>query len=172
MVLDTLGLGLVLGALGPGLTLAEVVAEVVDTLGLGLEDVSPLGPGLILGVLGHGLEDVGVLGPGLVLGAPGLGLEEAGLLGPGLVVLDALGLSLEDVGVLGPDLVLGVFCLGLDEVVLLGPTSYLTPSVLSLYLVPLFRCVFVLGSCGAGYVLEFFILDRVRKQVLPSSFPL
>ena len=62
-----------------------------------------LGPGLIvLDALGLGLEDVGLLGPGLVLGALGIGLEEVGLLGPGLVVLDAFGLGLVDVSLLGP----------------------------------------------------------------------
>ena len=78
-------------------------AYVIGALGLGLEEVGLLGPGLVvLDALCLGLEDVGLLGPGLVLGALGIGLEEVGLLGPGLVVLDAFGLGLVDVSLLGP----------------------------------------------------------------------
>ena len=53
-------------------------------LGLGLEEVSRLGPGLLV---------LGALGLSLVLGSLGLGLKEVVMLGPGLV-LDALGLGL------------------------------------------------------------------------------
>ena len=43
----------------------------------------------------------------------------------------------------------------------LVPASYLVPSV---------RCVFLLGSCGAGYVLESIILNRVLNLVSPTSY--
>ena len=57
----------------------------LGVLGLVLEVVGLLGPGLVLGVLGLVLEVGGLLGPGVILGDLGLGLDEVGLFGPGLV---------------------------------------------------------------------------------------
>ena len=78
----------------------------------------------MLDALGLGLEDVGLLGPGLVLGALGLGLEEVSLL---LVVHDGLGLGLEEVGLVRDLLFLAPrapsLVLVLVEVVLGGPAT-------------------------------------------------
>ena len=57
----------------------------LGVLGLVLEVVRLLGPGLVLGVLGLDLEVVGLLFPRVILGTLGLGLDEVGLFGPGLV---------------------------------------------------------------------------------------